>query len=99
MVTKPIVNKFTRLRKQVSCILSDITFLTECKKKGITPNFIKVSCAVNNTRTVKVIKKAKSEWLRLEIKYLYSKIDVLQLQLYNLHLQITSSLNAYEYEE
>lgn len=99
MATKPLVNKFTRLKKKVASILSDIAFIEECKREKVIPNFVSVKCAVDNSRTEKVKRFACNMWMRLEIKHFYSILNDIQLELYSLHLHIVSTLNKYEYEE
>ena len=96
MATKPNLNKFSRLKKKVQLLLEDIRFLQMCKKGNIIPNFIKVTCSVNNSRTEKVISIAQKQWLNLEIKYHFEKLAKTELELYRLHLQITKSLNIAE---
>lgn len=96
MASKPNLNKFSRLKRKVEFLLKDIQFLQLCKKGGVTPNFIKVTCVVNNSRTEKIINFAQKKWLSLEIKYLHEKLARTELELYSLHLKITKSLTLVE---
>lgn len=93
MATKPNMNKFSRLKKKVQLLVEDIHFLKLCKKNKVTPTFIKVTCSVKNKRTEKTIEFAQKRWLNLELKYLFHKLAENELELYNLHLEITKDLN------
>lgn len=48
--------------------------------------------AVPNSRTKEMINSAGKMWIRLEVKFLFSKLDDLQLKLYNLHLKLMSTI-------
>lgn len=93
-ISKPLLNKYSRLKRKVALIREDISFLRACLKNRIVPKFIKVSCAVQNSRTNSVINVAKNKWLRFEIKFLFSKLSDIELELYELHLYITSRVSV-----
>lgn len=86
------LNKFTRLRVKANKLKCDIVFLKKCKQYGVKPNFIKIKCAVSNIVTEKVIKIAKAIWLKLELKNKYAQLEATELELYELHLQLTKDL-------
>lgn len=71
---------------------ADIFFLKNCKKKKVFPNFIKVKSGVINSRTEKAIHKCKNDWLKRELKYLYGKLSRIELETYDLHLNLSKSL-------
>jgi len=98
MIAKSILNKFTRLSEGISNAKLDIIFLKRCKKSMVFPNFINVKVAVNNSRSEKVLKFAKIQWLNLEIKFKYGLLSDIELELYNLHLKITKYLNDEEFK-
>lgn len=56
------------------------------------PNFIKVKSGVINSRTEKAIHKCKNDWLKRELKYLYGKWSRIELETYELHLNLSKSL-------
>ena len=56
---------------------------------------VSLNCKVSN----KVIFAAKMKWLNSEIKYQYSKLSRLEIELYKLHLELTYNLSNYEYED
>lgn len=98
MATKPNMNKFSRLKLKIEGIRADILFLKKCKNNNVYPKFIKIKCAIQNSRTKRTIDKCKLYWLSCEIRYLYSKLSQLELELYSLHLKITKDLFGFEYE-
>jgi len=91
------LNRLQKLKQKVRLISVDISFLKRCKKHKLFPNFIKVKTSVFNNVTKKVIHNAKINWLNLEIKSLYAKQTDLELQAYEMHLEITKSLNNYDF--
>lgn len=96
MATKQNLNEFSRLKREANMLHEDINFLRNCLKKKVVPHFVKVTCSVKNSRTKQVIDLAQRKWLRVEIKYLFSKLNEVELKLYSLHLEISKSLNCYE---
>ena len=98
MASKPLLNKFKQLKIQLHCIKADLFFLKKCKLNNVFPNFIKINCAVNNSRSDIVINKGKYIWLNMERKYLHTKLSNIELNLYYLHKQITCELNYCEFE-
>lgn len=91
MVTKPMLNKFLHLKKKVHLLKADIHFLKECKHNKVYPSFIKINCSVTNYRSRNATKRAKDMWLCNERKYLHSKLQNIELELYSLHLKIAKS--------
>lgn len=98
-ISKPVLNQYSRLKRKVALLREDISFLRACVKNKVTPKFIKISCAVQNSRTAKVVNVASNKWLRFEIKFLFSKLSQVELEVYEIHLHITSGLNATEFEQ
>lgn len=96
MTTKSNLNKFSRLKIKIQSLNEDIKFLRTCQKEKIVPNFIKVSTAVKNYRTTKVLEMAKKAWLNLEIKHLFNELAETELKAYGLHLKLTKNMNLYE---
>lgn len=81
------------LKIKFHSIKADIYFLKECKSKKVFPNFIRVKCAIMNSRSNKVIEASRRKWLNLERKHLHAKLSDIELQLYNVHLLITKNLS------
>lgn len=96
MAYKPQLNKFAKLKQKIKLARADIVFLKKCQKKKVYPNFIKLKCSVQNSRTEKVIKCAKDMWLKTELQYHYSRLSEIELETYSLHLEIVSAMNAVE---
>lgn len=94
MINKQLLNTYSRLKRRVLLLVEDINFCRACLKNKVIPNFIRVSCAVQNTRTCKVIEYAQFKWLRNEIKYLFSKLNDFELELYNIHLLIGKNIEV-----
>lgn len=97
MASKPITNKFTRLREKVERLKCDIVFLKKCKQRGVKPTFIKVKFAVTNNVTLKVKRIAENLWLKFELKSKYAALSTVELELYELHLRITKNLSLAEF--
>lgn len=97
MVSKPIANKFTRLREKMESLKCDIVFLKKCKQKGVIPSFVKVKFAVTNEVTLRVKKIAEKLWLKFELKRKYAILANVELELYELHLRITRNLPVLEF--
>ena len=77
----------------------DVNFLRSCKKQNVIPNFIKLKCAVENSRSFKAKQKAEKQWLNEEIKFTFKKLSDVELQVYALHLKIARDISACEYDE
>jgi hypothetical protein len=89
-------NKFSQLKEKVNFIMEDIRFLKKCQRIKVFPKFIddNIKCAIRNNRTKKIIQLAKNRWLVEEKKHLYCKLEMLELELYNLHLKLTKNLKT-----
>lgn len=100
MVVQPSLHerktRFLRLKTRLHCLKADIYFLRQCKINGVFPNFVKVKCAVRNSRTDRVVHKSKLEWLRRETKHLYGKLSCVELEAYESHLALTKLLLHHE---
>ena len=70
-----------------------------CKKKKVVPSFIKIKTAVQNPRAAKAVQFAQSKWLNLEIKDKFKQMSDIELELYNLHLEITKNMNENLFDE
>lgn len=88
MASRPDLNKFTRLKTRCAELKADIAFLKNCRRNNVFPNFMKIKCCVSNKVSELVIKSAKKVWLKQELKSKYSLLSKLELELYNLHLNI-----------
>lgn len=99
MALKPTeLNKLHKLKQKVRLLDLDIRFLKKCKSHKVFPKFIKINIPIKNKTTERVLYNAKIDWLRLEIKNMYSKQQNLELQAMEQHLLITKSLNKAFYE-
>lgn len=99
MVTKLMLNTYSRLKMKVVLIHRDICFLRRCLKNKVTPKFVKVKCVIENPVTNKVKDFAQKKWIREEIKYLFAKLHDTELKAYNLHLKITKDMHITELEK
>lgn len=81
-------NKFHKCRTRVETIKADIEFLKKCKTRKIFPNFIQITTKIKNNRALKAIEKAKSTWLKLEIRFLYAKLQNYELKSYDMNLEL-----------
>lgn len=97
MATKQDLNKYLQLKKKRHCIKADLFFLKKCKINHIYPNFIKIQCAISNSRTEQVIRIAKQKWLHKERSYLYSKLNDIEFELYYLHKKLSNCLCSIDY--
>lgn len=99
MASKQNMEKhFLQLKLKLHYLKADIFFLKQCRQQKVFPNFIKVKCAIENSRTQEVVNFSKFKWLHLERKYLYSKLSTVELELYSLHLKVIKDLNGTEYD-
>lgn len=87
------LNYFHRLKEKAKLIELDIQFLKQCKYEQIFPKFIKIKIPIINKTTEKVVKNAKLNWLKLEIKNFYAKQNDLELKTMEHHLKISKSLD------
>lgn len=94
MVSKPLLNKYAKLKEKVRFALVDIVFLKECRKNKVYPNFIKIKCTTYNKRTERVLVEAKNKWLKSELQYHYGRLAAIELELYSVH-----DLSVFEYEK
>lgn len=90
---------YFRLKMKLHFLKADIYFLNQCKTKKVIPNFIKIKCSVNNSRTNKVVKFSQNKWLIFELKYLYGKLSNIETEVYNIHCWLMKNLHYIEYVE
>lgn len=94
--TSSDANRFQRLKEKVNFIKADLIFLKKCLKKNVFPNFINIKCKYNKSYINKVIRKAKIEFLKSEISFLYKKLADTEIELYALHLHLAKLFNNYD---
>lgn len=83
-----ITKIFFDYKVKIELLRLDIWFNKQCKENNVTPNYINIKYN-NKSKTGNIaINKAKSIWLNLEIKQLYSKIQDMTEKLYSIHLEI-----------
>lgn len=93
-------NLFSKLSLKVSLLRVDIRFLKKCQQFKVFPNFMNgIRIKLDNSRTKRVVEFAKQKWLKLEIRYLYSKLSRLELELYTLHLKLAKNSDSKEWDE
>lgn len=93
------LNRYHKVSASIKFISADIKFLKTCKFNRIFPNFISVKVSNNCQFLDKVTQIAKLKWLELEIKRLYSKRSLLELEGYSLYKKLTFNLNSLEFEQ
>lgn len=93
---KEHVRVYTKLKAKIRYLKMDIFFLKQCKKEQVFPNFIKTKCSVTNSRTDTVVKSAMLLWLKLELKYLYGKLNRVEEEAYKTYGDLVKVLNDYE---
>jgi hypothetical protein len=88
-------NKYQQLKLKVRTIKEDLKFLKNCEKNNIIPDFIEksVHCSIQNDRTEILMKKTKKMYLKLEKSHLYKKLNIIEPQLYSLHLKLMATYN------
>ncbi|XP_049831381.1 uncharacterized protein LOC126272518 [Schistocerca gregaria] len=91
------VHAFKRCKRNLTKTNLNIKFNKKCLSAQITPNYIKVKIN-SKTNTAKIVKaKCEIMWLKTEIKMLYKKKELLNKQLYNLHLQLGNCLSSLQF--
>ncbi len=70
-----------------------------CNKHHVFPKFMKVYCPNKGVIGESVVQRAKRKWLQLERRKIHTKLTDIELKLYDLHLQITKDMSAYDYSE
>lgn len=103
MVVQPIelkrkMNRLHKLKCKVFLISGDIRFLKSCLKEKVYPSFMKLKVSLSNNITDKVIINAKNNWIKLEINKHYAKKNRLELEAYQLHLDVAKSLDTQNIE-
>ena len=91
------LNLYRKFSTKIRLLGADIWFLKSCKANSVYPSFIKVDIPKSNVSD-KVEKIAKQKWLDLEIKFLYSKRSMLEIEAYGLYKKLTYKLTNVEYE-
>ena len=92
-------NRFFKLKSKIVSIGSDIQFLKTCKKFNISPKFVQISVKADSWIGKKVLELSQKTWINLELKALYAKRNVLEIELYELHLLLTKSLTNPEFQD
>lgn len=90
---------FKKLHVKLVNANGNIWFNTQCKKKGIIPNYIKIQTAVNTPASQKAKKKAESHWLQNEQRHWFQVRDNLFLSVYRLHTQLAETLHPIELDQ
>lgn len=93
MATKPSEpNKFIALKKIIASLHKDISFLKNCLKLKLTPVSHKIK--VRSPTHAHLIQKIEREHVKESIKTLYSKLNIKNLECYNLHLKLAKQYPA-----
>lgn len=91
-------NSYTKYTTKIKLLSADIWFLKQCKKQEVYPNFIRVKVSKSSAISNKIEKYAKKKWLDSEIKYLYTKRSLLELDSYALFKKLTYKLDETGYQ-
>ena len=92
------LNRWRKLKTKIKLTVANVGYLKRCRSAGLFPSFMSGKIrGVNNARRYKAEHAKKLVWLREEISFQYSILEVLNLQLYQLHLRITRSLTNVEF--
>ena len=92
-------NLYCKFSTKIKLIAADIWFLKSCKSFSIFPKFINVKIPKQSPITGKIEFFAKQKWLDLEIKNLYGKRSLLEIEAYGLFKKLTYKLNNVEFEQ
>ena len=90
-------NMYQKLRNQKETALNDIAFLNACKRHHVKPSFIKVRCAVNNTRTLKAIEAAERVWMSEELQHHNAKLMSIERRSYELRGKLIGIMTSDEW--
>lgn len=95
---KQLLNKFFKTTRKIALITSDIKFLKNCKHNLVFPKFINIKSSCHSLNALKAIETAKKKWLQLEINTKYSERSRLEIEKYDIHLEITKTLDNIEHQ-
>jgi hypothetical protein len=87
------MHKFTNLKRQLYNCSASIYFNRQCLKKKLTPTYVRIT--VHNTSPATKFTQQKVTNIRIkdEIKYLHSRKQRLNTQIYHLHLALADNWN------
>lgn len=84
-----MLNTFFKNKINMELMKVDLNFLRKCKKRRLHPKFCNIKFGTKNFRTEKIAIKSKNKLLKKEADMIRGKLAKIEIETYNLHLQIT----------
>ena len=77
---------------------SHLWFITSCKNKNLTPNFINIKCLSRSPAALKATSIAKTTWLNEELKKWYATRYFLHLHFKVIHPYLAKLLHTVQFD-
>ena len=90
-ISQSSIHKFTDLKRQLYNCNASIYFNRQCLKKKLTPTYARIKIPNTSPATKFTQQKVTNIRIKDEIKYLHSKKQKLNTQIYNLHLTLANN--------
>ena len=94
-----LTRKFEKLRVKKETLLCDLAFLKRCRDQHIIPVCFQLRFHIKTSTTQKILKKASVALLRNSINRTCFDLDCVSLQLYHLHLELSSVLHPTTFQK
>jgi len=85
------IHKFTDLKRRLYNCNASIYFNRQCLKKKLTPRYANIKIPNTSPATKFAQQKVTNIRIKDEIKYLHTKKQKLNTQIYNLHLTLANN--------
>lgn len=92
------LNLYVKFRYKVKKVQQNIWFNKQCLKCKVFPKYVQIQCKTNSNSSAIAVKKAKTTWIRQEIKNGYRNLDCYFMKLKVLHSALTKSLHPVEFD-
>lgn len=86
------------LRQKREKLLSSLTFLKRCRDEEVIPVCMKIRHPLNNARNATIFKKTSNALLRSEIQHTRWELNRINIDLYQLHLQLSHTLKTEDWD-
>lgn len=85
--------KFRGTRTKIMKLSMKINFNKQCLSQHVIPNYAKINLKINSPVSYRVQQKSSLFWIKSEIREAYKSKDILNNEMYNLHLLLSNQIS------
>lgn len=90
-LAKHAINKFFNLKLRIALINKDLWYNNQCLLNNVIPKYVGIK-QLHHTKIARITtNQARIKWVKMEIRALHAKKQMINDQLYKMHLEILNS--------